>query len=94
MAWRARRSPDPYLPEVAHAHRHEHPQATFEKDLHRADVALGAVRLASVDRELLAQRVERVRAERERAPSEDERVDPVRELELYARAAKFGAQEH
>ena len=52
MACRARRSPDAHLPEVAGAHRRQHRHAPVEDGAQRADVALGAVGLPAVDREL------------------------------------------
>ena len=57
---------DAHLPEVARADRREHGHAPVEDRAHRAHVALRAVGLAPVDGELAAERVERVRVERER----------------------------
>ncbi len=81
---------DAHLPQVTGAGRCEHLGAPIEEDPHRADVALGTVRLTAVDRQLAAERVEGVRAEGEGAPRQNEGVQPVRDVKNPAHSVALG----
>ena len=88
MACRARRSPMRTSQRSRALTGASTREAPVEHAAQGAHVALGAVRLAPVDCELAAQRVERVRVEREGAPREHERVEPVVDVRRDPRAPR------
>jgi hypothetical protein len=61
-----------------------------EELAHGADVALGAVSVASIDAQVPAKRVERVGVKGERASGQDQRVEPVPDVERLRYAFEFG----